>query len=98
MGVAPGAVVEPGVVAVERRPVVDALVAEQLAELGQPVRVGGDEREPDVVPELVADVAERGAVVLAQRGADHLPAGRVRFVEVERDLTAAVPDDGRVTG
>ena len=95
---APRSVVGPVVVVLDRPRVVDGLVAEHVAELGEPRRVARDVAQPHVVAELVADVPEWRAVLLAERRADLLGLGRVGLVEVERDEAAEVPDRRRVAG
>ena len=96
MAVAPRAVVEAAVVGVEGVLVVDSLVAEDIAEGGEPSRVGCDVAQPDEMAELVADVPERCAVLLAERRPHLLTVGGVGFVEVERDQPADVTDEGLI--
>ena len=92
----PEPVVGGGVVTLEGVGVVVGLVAEQVAEPGQPVRIGEHERLPVPVADLVADVAERGAVRLAEREPVLLPGDRVRLGEVERDEPVGVADGDAV--
>ena len=85
-----------GVVAVDGRLVVGGLVAEQLAHPRAGVVVG-DEQRLVVVTDLVAEVAEQGAVRLGHLDAHALTVGVVALGEVERDHPVDVTD-GDVLG
>jgi hypothetical protein len=71
-------------VALERRPVVLTLVAEQRA-VALARRAVGDEQRPVVMGDLVAEVPQDGAIRLAQPLAQRLAVRVVGLVHVERD-------------
>ena len=78
------------VVALRRPPRNRALVAEQLAEALRASCVSRDQPVPVVVADLVAQVAEHGAIALAHLLAHVLAKREVGLVDVERDDAVVV--------
>ena len=81
--------------ALERRPIVLALIAEHATKLIEPGRIA-DQKIPIVVPDLVAEMAEQGAIGLLHRVALTLALGIVRFRQAERDEPAGVAGHHRL--
>lgn len=73
------------IVAAQRLLVVRALVAEHGAIALQLWRVVADKAVPVVMAQLVAEMAEQGAVILAELRAHLLALRRIRLGDVERD-------------
>jgi len=80
-------------VAVQRVPVVGVGVAEQRTELRQVVPRGADQVVEVVVPDLVAQVSEQGAVRLVHRDPQLLAVHVVTLCEIQCDDAVVVAGD-----
>ena len=87
-----------GMVGLQRLLVIGALVAEQCAEGGKPLRVVADQAVPVIVAELMAEMAEQRAIVLAHLDAPSFALGRVRLGDIECDQAVVMAgQDARAT-
>ncbi len=82
----------------QRLVVVGALVAEQRVKALQPGGVVADQPVPIIVAELVAEMAEQRAVVLAHLGAHLLALGGIGLGDVERDQPVVVAGQHALAG
>ncbi len=74
----------------QRLVIVGALVAEKLMEALKAAGIVADQPIPVVVAELVAEMAEQRAVVLAHLGTHLLAFGGIGLGDVERDQAVVV--------